>query len=75
MRCSEFCYGKPSKTLKNAVSWLNKNKRRLQKNEWEFDFPDYWGMPKRISYRLSGDEVDWIQSEVWEWVENNIDLR
>ena len=31
MKISEYPYGKPSKSLKNTVNWLNRNKRRLIK--------------------------------------------
>lgn len=66
MKISEYPYGKVTKTLKKAVNWLNTNKKLVkskQKDCYEFDYPDYWGMPKSISYRLSSSEVDWIQSE------------
>ena len=32
-----------------------------------FDYPDYWNMPKKISYQLSPDKVDWIQDETRKW--------
>jgi hypothetical protein len=69
MRVSNFPYGRITKTLKKAVNWLNKNKRQLEKTKCNgsFDYPYYWDMPKMISYRLSSDEVDWLQGEVYEW--------
>ena len=72
MKISEYPYGKPSKSLKNTVNWLNRNKRRLIKEGYlcEFDYPDYWsdyGLPRKLTYRLGGDEVDWLQSELGEW--------
>ena len=67
-----FPYGKITKNLKNCVAWLNRNRRRL--NKWfslgEFDYPDYWegfGLSKKITYKLSSDEVDWLQSELSNW--------
>ena len=35
-----------------------------------FDYPDYWNIPKKISSRLGGDEVDWIQSETYDWIKH-----
>ena len=69
MKTSAYPYGKVTKTLKNAVSWLNKNKRRLERTETydSFDCPDYWGMPGRISCRLNSDEVDWLQEQLGNW--------
>lgn len=69
MRTSEFPYGKVTKTLKKAVTWLNRNKRKLEKskNQDSFDFDDYWDMPRSISYKLGCDEVDWLQSEFSNW--------
>ncbi len=32
----------------------------------EFDFPEYGGLPKKISNRLSGDEVDAITSWLYD---------
>jgi hypothetical protein len=59
--------------------WLNRNKKRLIKarlalpqefsnpyHNWPFDYPDYWAMPRKISYRLNTDEVDWLQDEIGE---------
>lgn len=55
----DFPYGKPSVYLKKAINWLNKHTCK-----YEFDFPNYGGMPKSISDRLSSDEVDWLQSQL-----------
>jgi methyl coenzyme M reductase alpha subunit len=77
MKINDYPYGKITKTLKNAVSWLNRNNIRIIKEYlhteeytthsdldfYIFDFPDYCGMPKKISYRLNSDEVDWLQDE------------
>ena len=63
-----YPYGEPkgSKVYQQAVSWLLKNKEAIDKSEY-FDYPDYWGMPKEISYQLSSDEVDAIQAVVYDW--------
>jgi len=50
-----------TKTMAKAIDWLNKNKKQATEI---FDFPDYCGMPKSISSRLSVDEVDWIQGQI-----------
>lgn len=66
----DFPYGKITKKLREAVKWLNKNRRRIEENfnrEYPFDYPLYWGMPKRIAHKLTTDEVDWIQSETYGW--------
>jgi hypothetical protein len=78
MKIKDYPYGKPSKSLVNAVIFLNRNKQKIIKrykkefpnNYWDyyFDYPDYFGLPKRISYRLSTDEVDWIQDETAFWI-------
>jgi len=81
MKIKNYPYGKVTKTLRKAVTWLNNNKRRIVKElkrkeeidfpsnlQYEFDYPSYWDMPKTISRRLSSDEVDWIQDEVGRWI-------
>lgn len=69
MKISDFPYGKITKTLRKATKWLNANRRKLEKTkcQYSFDYPDYWNMPKILSHRLSGDEVDWLQAEVYGW--------
>jgi hypothetical protein len=73
MRIKDYPYGQPTKTLKKAVTWLNRNKNRLTKSylidgdSADFDYPDYFGMPKTISCRFNTDEVDWLQSEISDW--------
>ena len=60
LSCDKYRYGKITKRLENAVQWINDHfldERRVNR----FDFPDYWGMPKKISHKLSPDEVDYIQ--------------
>lgn len=83
MRIKDFPYGTPTKTLRAAVTWLNRNKHRIIFNsklgtcpyDDFFDYPDYWNMPKKISGRLSGDDVDWIQEETYEWHSGKTVLR
>lgn len=69
MRIDDFPYGKITKTLRNATKWLNSNRHKLEKTKYKgsFDYPDYWDMPKMISSRLGGDEVDWLQAEIYHW--------
>jgi hypothetical protein len=72
MRLADYPYGRVTERLKKAVAWLRKNKNKIRKTQWDyFDFPDYWGMPKSISYRLSSDEVDWLQESTWDWFDEN----
>lgn len=58
--------------LTKAVAWLDKNKKSLKPQDI-FDYPDYWGMPKSISNKLTGDEVDWLQAELHLWTTYTID--
>lgn len=63
---------KYKKWFSESVEFLWKNRKDLaekytHKNEPDyemFDYPDYAGMPKKLSRRLSGDFVDVVQS-VW----------
>jgi hypothetical protein len=54
-------------STKNAVKWLNANYRKhpewLAENFY-FDYPEYGGMPRKLSSRLTSDAVDAIQ-EAW----------
>lgn len=75
IQTKNYSYGRVNKRLKDAVVWLNKNKKAIMlasrqgKYPYEdcFDYPDYWNMPKKISNRLDGDEVDWIQEKTYYW--------
>jgi hypothetical protein len=70
MRIIDFPYGKITKTLRHAVTWLNRNRRRIEKKYsrmHSFDFPNYWNMPKKFANRLTTDQVDWIQAETDRW--------
>lgn len=51
---------KPSEGLRTAVAWLNKHGKR---GHHEFEFPEYAGLPKPVSYKLRPDEVDFIQEQ------------
>lgn len=76
MRIANYPYGKITKTLHKAVRWLNANKKKIGKEQFDlFYHPKYWGMPKTISSRLSGDEVDWIQEETYDWYHSPIDCK
>lgn len=68
MRVANYPYGKITKTLRNAITRLNANKKKIGKEQFDyFEYPDYWDMPKMISSRLSSDDVDWIQDETYNW--------
>jgi hypothetical protein len=54
-------YGKPSAALQKAIEFLNT--KNLNDIEY-FDFPDYAGLPKSVSNKLSTDEVDFLQTEI-----------
>lgn len=76
VRISEYSYGKVSKSLRRACDWINKNqlkiKRQLSNGFFaEFDYPDYFGLPKSIINRLYTDEVDFIQAQVGDFVYKN----
>lgn len=70
---SDYPYGKTRKALIEAAKWLNANQRTIAKEILaeklcdEFDYPQYWGVPKKIANRLTTDEVDFIQDEVGEF--------
>lgn len=42
--------------------WSNRKNLLNEYNEWEFDYPNYGGLPKKISNKLSGEAVDRIQN-------------
>lgn len=47
------------------ILWKNRNAElRDETYGYNFDYPDYGGLPKRISNRLSGEAVDRIQDEL-----------
>jgi len=57
----------PSKTFIKAVKIINARKKKNDLYE-EFDYPDYAGLPKKISNLLNSDEVDLIQNQ-WKYKE------
>ena len=71
---SEFSYGRTRKVLIEAVKWLNANQRAIAKNILEqkvcleFDYPEYWGIPKKTANKLTSDEVDFIQESVGDFI-------
>lgn len=69
--------GSISPLLRKAINWIHSHRRHIRKKYIEdvnykyissFEFPYYWGMPKKISHNLNSDEVDFIQEETYEWV-------
>jgi hypothetical protein len=68
---NNYRYGGITKTLEKAALWLNANRGNLKRKFTEFDYPEYCGMPKNISHRLSTDEVDFLQSETCNWWRGN----
>ncbi len=58
---NNFPYGEITVTLQQAVNYVNENLHKVE----DFDYPDYWSLPKSVSYKLSSDEVDFIQSEIF----------
>lgn len=67
----DYPYGRVTPRLRKAVKWLNDNKENIScKQQDYFDYPDYWGMPKRIANRLYGDEVDFLQAETNGWYQS-----
>lgn len=69
---TRYPFGKVTKRLQNAKKWIYNNLdycvEEGKKLIW-FDFPDYYGMPISISYKLSVDEVDYIQRNIDIWIE------
>lgn len=62
------------KSTNDAIKWLNRNARKYPgpypddfkwfEVDYKFDYPDYAGLPKSISSKLTSDAVDAIQ-ESW----------
>ena len=64
-----------SAAFKKAIKWLNENKDKITKKYfWEFDYPDYWGMPKSIYSKLSSSEMDFLLDETESFYEKEIKL-
>lgn len=72
---SEFPYGRTRKVLIEVVKWLNANQKAIAKSILdeklcaEFDYPEYWGIPKKIANKLTTDEVDFIQDSVCDFAD------
>lgn len=47
--------------FEELVWHLWEHRKDIIASDFEFNYPDYAGLPKRISNRLSGDVVDTIQ--------------
>lgn len=77
MKIKNYPYGKPSKSLKKAADYLNKNYVKIineyindEYNKYRhnlyyliMDDPEYFGVPKIVANRLNTDEIDWLQEE------------
>lgn len=68
----DFWDVKHSKTFQKAIENLNDRKaeilEKIATQEYHvFDYPDYWGLPKAISSKLSSEEVDFIQYQTEGW--------
>ena len=69
----KYRYGKLSESLKKALTWLINNQEEYKSEIYDFfDYPGYWGMPKDICYKLSSDEVDFIQEITFDWIKYDI---
>ena len=66
---SEYPYGKINKRMWDISKWMNKNQNKL-KNDLAaekidmFDYPDYWGIPKKLTRHLDTDELDFLQEQL-----------
>lgn len=52
--------------FKSVINWLldplNESQILNSLKKGNFDYPDYWNLPQKLSHKLSSDEVDLIQS-------------
>lgn len=52
-----------------CLEYLWSIRKDIRSNEnFEFDYPDYGGCPKKISHKLYGDHVDVIQGHLHEYI-------
>jgi hypothetical protein len=72
-----FKYGRIYSRLRKAINWIHSHRRYIRTKyindpdyTSEFEYPNYWDMPKKISHNLTSDEVDFIQEETYEWINN-----
>ena len=69
---TEYRYGKITKRLRETVGYIVIHQDKILKNyNTDFDYPEYWGIPKRLANGLSPDEVDWIQENTINWFMKN----
>jgi hypothetical protein len=61
------------KRFEEVFEWMVKNNKTPQSHE-EFDCPEYGGMPKKLSRKLSSDFVDLIQDN-WDWIQKNKSIK
>lgn len=64
---------KKLKYAKEVFTWMINNTKTMQQHE-EFDFPEYGGMPKKLSFKLSSETVDLIQDN-WATVRQNKSMK
>ena len=57
------------RSLIKAIDYLNEHNEC--RNYPEFDYPEYAGLPKEISYKLYSDEVDYIQESWNNYIQND----
>lgn len=50
--------------LLKACEWLDENRKQWVGKYYFFEFPEYCGLPKKISYKLMSDEVDFLQETI-----------
>lgn len=55
----EYSYGTASTHLRKAVDWISNNAGNVDLSE--FKAPDFLGMPKDISKKLTHMDIDFIQ--------------
>jgi hypothetical protein len=73
IKISEYPYGRIYPRLRKASKWINTHRKQIKKDcKWEFDYPDYWNIPKKIANKLSCDEVDFLQEQTYDWTEKYI---
>jgi hypothetical protein len=77
MKIKDYPCGKPSKSLKKAADFLNKNYVKIinefildENNKYRhdldylmFEYPNYLGLDKRIGCNLSCNDVFWLDEE------------
>jgi len=74
MKLSDYPNDNKTKTFKNAVAWLNTNKRSIEKLAGlspVFNKPfgkSSWGMPKTIFKNLKCNQITWLQEQTKDWV-------